>query len=95
MLEIRRLGNQRCAYCDGFGHTVDECPTDLKLRQLRMGVREQAQMVLGLRRNARRRVVKKDGADSGPLVSFTGKKRTSEDACLGDTENLFRNLTLN
>ena len=42
MLEIERISKQRCAYCDGFGHAGNDCPTDYKLAQLRVGVREQA-----------------------------------------------------
>ena len=40
-LEVSRLGKQKCGYCSGFGHSGNDCATDAKLAQLRMGVREQ------------------------------------------------------
>ena len=39
--EIERLAKQRCPYCDGFGHSGNDCPTDHKIAQLRGGVNEQ------------------------------------------------------
>ena len=41
LMEIERLHKQKCAYCSGFGHSKSNCPTDYKLSQLSMGVREQ------------------------------------------------------
>ena len=41
-IEIDRLAKQKCPYCSGFGHSGNDCPTDYKLGQLRLGVREQA-----------------------------------------------------
>ena len=40
-VEMDRIGKQRCGYCDGYGHSGNDCPTDYKLDQLRIGVREQ------------------------------------------------------
>ena len=48
-IEMRRLRKQRCGYCDGYGHSGNDCPTDYKLRQLRIGVREQVVLVQELR----------------------------------------------
>ena len=54
--EFTRLAKQECAYCNGFGHSANDCPTDLKLQQLRVGVQEQTQYVLKLRKLARAKV---------------------------------------
>ena len=52
-LEVCRLAKQKCAYCDGYGHAGNDCPTDFKLTQLRAGVREQAKLVQELRAECR------------------------------------------
>ena len=39
-LEFARLYKQKCGYCDGFGHSGNDCPTDHKIAQLRGGVLE-------------------------------------------------------
>ena len=39
--EFQRLAKQKCAYCSGWGHSGNDCPTDAKVSHLRGGVREQ------------------------------------------------------
>ena len=41
LVEFTRLNKQLCPYCDGWGHSGNDCPTDKKISQLRGGVREQ------------------------------------------------------
>ena len=53
-LEIARLAKQKCAYCDGFGHSGNDCPTDRKLDQLRGGVREQTLLIQLIRKACRK-----------------------------------------
>ena len=74
-LELARIGKQKCAYCDGFGHAGNDCPTDFKLNQLKMGVREQAQVVMSLRKAARDRANMKDVSGFSLLPAKPGKKR--------------------
>ena len=56
LLEFQRLAKQECAYCNGFGHSANDCPTDLKLQHLRVGVQEQTQYLNELRKLARTKV---------------------------------------
>ena len=39
--EINRMNEQRCWICSGWGHSVKKCPTAVKIRALKVGVREQ------------------------------------------------------
>ena len=36
--ELDLLNEQRCAYCSGYGHSPNDCPTDKKLAHLRTGI---------------------------------------------------------
>ena len=36
--EFERLMKQKCPYCDGFGHSGNDCPTDAKIAHMRGGV---------------------------------------------------------
>ena len=40
VVEFERLEKQKCAYCNGFGHSGNDCPTDHKISHLRGGVLE-------------------------------------------------------
>ena len=42
-----------CPYCDGYGHSGNDCPTDAKIAHLRGGVREQNQLLMKLRKELR------------------------------------------
>ena len=53
MLEFDRLGKQECPYCNGFGHSGNDCPTDRKISWLRGGVREQTQVIQEARKSCR------------------------------------------
>ena len=48
--EFDRLNKQKCAYCDGFGHSGNDCPTDFKVSQLRGGVQEQTKVIQMIRK---------------------------------------------
>ena len=52
-LETARLIVQICPYCDGFGHSGNDCPTDHKIAHLRGGVREQSQLLMRIRKELR------------------------------------------
>ncbi len=51
--EFTRLEKQRCPYCDGFGHSGNDCPTDHKIAQLRGGVLEQNRVIQVIRKECR------------------------------------------
>ena len=53
MLEFNRLNIQKCPYCDGHGHSGNDCPTDHKLTALRMGTKEQKQTLQAIRKTCR------------------------------------------
>ena len=74
--EVERLGKQRCGYCSGFGHSGNDCPTDAKLLQLRIGVREQAQLVQYLRKECRIAANMKGITGFSLLSAHPSKKRT-------------------
>ena len=48
--EFARLVKQRCAYCDGYGHSGNDCPTDSKIAQLRGGILEANQAIQLIRK---------------------------------------------
>ncbi len=49
-VEFARLVKQKCGYCDGFGHSGKDCPTDHKIANLRGGVAEQNKVLQQLRK---------------------------------------------
>ena len=51
--EFERLAKQKCAYCDGFGHSGNDCPTDRKVFQLRGGISEFTTVLQNLRKECR------------------------------------------
>ena len=51
--EFDRLVKQRCPYCNGFGHSGNDCPTDRKVKQLRGGVKEQNEVLQYVRKRCR------------------------------------------
>ena len=51
--EFERLAKQRCAYCSGWGHSGNDCPTDAKITHMRGGVREQNTFIQKCRKEAR------------------------------------------
>ena len=44
-VEFKRLAKQICPYCDGYGHSGNDCPTDSKIAVLRGGVLEQTRVI--------------------------------------------------
>ena len=52
LIEFDRLSIQECAYCNGFGHSREDCPTDKKLAAIRLGW-EECTKVLNASRNER------------------------------------------
>ncbi len=52
-LEFERLQKQRCPYCDGFGHSGNDCPTDAKISHIRGGVKEQNTVITEVRKSCR------------------------------------------
>ena len=51
--EIDRINVQVCGYCDGWGHSGNDCPTDAKLFLLRQGIAEQRKIIIQLRKECR------------------------------------------
>ena len=52
--EFERLNKQVCPYCDGYGHSGNDCPTDAKIKHMRGGVREQNKLLQAIRKTLRR-----------------------------------------
>ena len=52
--ELERLNKQRCGYCDGFGHSGKDCPTDAKLSHLTGGIAAQSRIIARARKAAKR-----------------------------------------
>ena len=52
--EFDRLKKQKCAYCDGYGHSGNDCPTDHKISQLRGGVLEANRVIQAIRKSCRK-----------------------------------------
>ena len=52
--EFERLKKQKCAYCDGWGHSGNDCPTDHKISQLRGGVLEANRVLQLIRKECRK-----------------------------------------
>ena len=42
-----------CPYCNGWGHSGNDCPTDAKIAHLRGGVREQNKLLQVIRKQLR------------------------------------------
>ncbi len=51
--EFERLNKQKCAYCSGFGHSGDDCPTDAKISLLRGGILEATCIISEIRKQLR------------------------------------------
>jgi hypothetical protein len=51
--EFQRLAKQKCAYCDGIGHSGNDCPTDRKVSQMRGGIKEQNTILQLIRKQCR------------------------------------------
>ena len=51
--EFERLKKQKCAYCDGYGHSGNDCPTDHKISHLRGGVLEANRVLTAIRKQCR------------------------------------------
>ena len=52
-VEFLRLYKQICAYCDGYGHSGNDCPTDRKIAILRGGILEQNKVIQAARKACR------------------------------------------
>ena len=52
-LEFERLEKQICPYCDGYGHSGNDCPTDSKIDNMRGGVKEQNKVIQTIRAQCR------------------------------------------
>ena len=78
--ELNLLNKQKCAYCSGFGHSADVCPTDAKLAHLRTGVAAQAKLVQEVRKAARKNAGMtgvKGFSRLKPIPKYAGTKRTA------------------
>ena len=51
--QICKLNNQRCLWCSGWGHGARDCPTKVKIDQLKLGVREQAKVLEAVQKATR------------------------------------------
>ena len=69
-LEFERLKKQKCAYCDGYGHSGNDCPTDHKISHLRGGVLEARRVLEAIRKDCRK--------DAG-MANITGFSLLSAD----------------
>ena len=72
-VEFTRLAKQKCGYCDGFGHSGNDCPTDRKISHLRGGVAEQNKIVQQVRKASRIAANMKDVQGFSLLSAETGK----------------------
>ena len=63
--EFGRLDKQVCPYCDGYGHSGNDCPTDAKISHLRRGVREQNELLQDIRKTLRA------GSGMGQMTGFS------------------------
>ena len=70
-LEVDRLGKQECAYCDGFGHSKEDCATNKKLTWLRASVKDQADYVNAVRRKL---VAEKPQGEKEGFSKLTGDR---------------------
>ena len=61
--EFARLIKQKCPYCDGFGHSGNDCPTDAKIAHLRGGVLEANRVLVQIRKECR---------DAAGMANVTG-----------------------
>ena len=69
ILEFKRLNIQKCSYCSGFGHSANDCPTDAKLRQLRVGTAEQTEFMKSVRAEAKLQCPMKDAKGFSKLTA--------------------------
>ena len=53
LLDLNKLKKQRCPYCQGYGHSGKDCPTDRKLAPLRNGTAEMKQVLMAVRKECR------------------------------------------
>ena len=53
--EVSTLAKQRCAYCSGYGHSGNNCPTDAKLSILRSSYRGYRKLLTEARKAARKK----------------------------------------
>ena len=88
--EFDRLKKQRCGYCDGWGHSGNDCPTDKKIDQLRGGVKEQDEVLTQIRKEGRK-AAGMAGVTGFSLLSADPKKTRpkrkrvfSDDGLLGE-----------
>ena len=51
--EVDKLFKQRCQYCSGFAHSTNDCPTDHKLRTLRLGPSSVAKVIKDIRKTCK------------------------------------------
>ena len=61
--EFARLIKQKCPYCDGYGHSGNDCPTDAKIAHLRGGVLEANRVLVQIRKECR---------DAAGMANVTG-----------------------
>ena len=52
-VELHLLLSQKCAYCSGFGHSGNDCPTDHKLSLLRLSTSANRVLITTARKEAR------------------------------------------
>ena len=88
--EFELLYRQRCAYCSGYGHSGNQCPTDAKLLLMRRGGTGDMRLVLiNARKQARKAAGMINNKNYSKLSVAAGmllKKRPSPNK--GDIMNL-------
>ena len=93
--EFERLGKQKCGYCDGWGHSGNDCPTDRKISQLRGGVAEQNKVLQKLRKDCRVAAGMKNKTGFSLLSAETGKalSKKRKRSTMDETMNIANGYT--
>ena len=76
MVEVSLLEKQRCAFCSGWGHAGNNCPTDFKLKQLRLSGGTASSIILDCRKKCRTLLPMKAITGFSQLRATPSKKRS-------------------
>ena len=74
-----KLKRQRCGYCQGYGHSANDCPTDAKLTVLRMGTLASKRVLVEARKECRKEAnmeMERGLSLLRPLANHVPKKRS-------------------
>ena len=90
MPEFKRLKIQKCPYCDGWGHSGNDCPTDAKIKHLRGGVREQNRFLQLCRKKLRKEsgMADKTGFSLLSAAPMRGSGKRTRKELIDDTISL-------